>query len=131
MNNPTAENPAILEKWLQKRRSRDDREKEEMNMQVEAEEHAVHEEMEEKNETSEAVTEKEKQARVRSVFSLVRSQIRAQTGLDGQRMGILDVVNQITKELEKNKKEQEEPVPTAEISSSEDNAVQKETAESK
>lgn len=131
MNEQTAENPAILEKWLQKRRSRDDKEKEEINMQVEAD--AVHEEMEEKIETAEAVTEKEKQARVHSVFSLVRSQIRAQAGLDGQRMGMLDVVNQLTKELEKNKKEQEEPAPTVEISSSEENAedqvAQKETIE--
>lgn len=129
MNKETAENRAILEKWLQKRRSRDDGEKEEINMQVEAEEHAVHEEIEEKNETAEAVPEKEKKARVHSVFSLVRSQIRTQAGLDGQRMGILDVVNQITKELEKNKKEQEESAPTVEISSSEENAAQKETEE--
>ncbi len=46
---------------------------------------------------------------------------------------MLDVVNQLTKELEKNKKEQEEPAPTVEISSSEENAVdqaaQKETVE--
>ncbi len=131
MNEQTAANPAILEKWLQKRRSRDDKEKGEINMQVEAD--AVHEEMEEKIETAEAVTEKEKQARVHSVFSLVRSQIRTQAGLDGQRMGMLDVVNQLTKELEKNKKEQEEPVPTVEISSSEENSVdqaaQKDTVE--
>ncbi len=131
MDEQTAENPAILEKWLQKRRSRDDKENGEINMQVEAD--AVQEEMEEKIETAEAVTEKEKQARVHSVFSLVRSQIRTQAGLDGQRMGMLDVVNQLTKELEKNKKEQEEPVPTVEISSSEENSVdqaaQKDTVE--
>ncbi|XDV48817.1 hypothetical protein PO909_018180 [Leuciscus waleckii] len=133
MNEQTAENPAIVQKWLQKRRSRDDREKEETNMQVEAEEHdpAVHEEMEEKNEAAEAVTGKEKEARIHSVFSLVRSQIRTQAGLD-QRMGIMDVVNQI-KELEKSKKEHDEPTHTVEISSSEENAadqaVQKETVE--
>lgn len=103
-------------------------------MQVEAEEHdpAVHEEMEEKNEAAEAVTDKEKQARIHSVFSLVRSQIRTQAGVDGQRMGIMDVVNQI-KELEKSKKEHDESTPTVEISSSEENAadqaVQKETVE--
>lgn len=103
-------------------------------MQVEAEEHdpAVHEEMEEKNEAAEAVTGKEKEARIHSVFSLVRSQIRTQAGLDGQRMGIMDVVNQI-KELEKSKKEHDEPSHTVEISSSEENAVdqavQKETVE--
>lgn len=101
-------------------------------MQVEAEELDVHEEMVEKNEAAEVVTDKEKQSRVHSVFSLVRSQIKTQAGLDGQRMGILDVVNQI-KELEKNKKEHDEPTPTVEISSSEENAadqaVQEETVE--
>lgn len=122
MNEQTAENPAILQKWLQKTRSRDDKEKEEINMQVEAEEHDVHEEMVEKIEAAEVIRDKEKQARVHSVFSMVRSQIRTQAGLDGQRMGILDVVNQI-KELEKNKKERDEPTPTVEISSTEENAV--------
>lgn len=101
-------------------------------MQVEAEELDVHEEMVEKNGAAEVVTDKEMQSRVHSVFSLVRSQIRTQAGLDGQRMGILDVVNQI-KELEKNKKEHDEPTPTVEISSSEENtadqAVQEETVE--
>ncbi len=89
--------------------------------------------MEEKIETAEAVTEKESRLESIQSFSLVRSQIRAQASLDGQRMGMLDVVNQLTKELEKNKKEQEEPAPTVEISSSEENAVdqaaQKETVE--
>ncbi|XP_073766590.1 uncharacterized protein [Danio rerio] len=114
MNEQTTENPAILKKWLQKTRSRDDKEKEEINMQVEAEE----QEIEEKNEEA---ARKEKQARVHSVFSLVRSQIRTQAGLDGQRVGIMDVVKQITKELEKNKKEQDESTPAVEISAPEQN----------
>lgn len=114
MNEQTTENPAILKKWLQKTRSKDDKEKEEVNMQVEAEEQKI----EKKNEEA---ARKEKQARVHSVFSLVRSQIRTQACLDGQHVGIMDVVKQITKELEKNKKEQDEPTPVVEISSPEEN----------
>lgn len=113
MNEPT-ENPAVLQKWLLKRKSKEERE-----------EITLHDENgcstvppEENNKESEQVQEaadKEKQARVQSVFSMVRSQIRMQAGLECQRVGILDVINQV-KELESSKRQQEEP--TVQISPS-------------
>ncbi|KAI7797659.1 hypothetical protein IRJ41_019543, partial [Triplophysa rosa] len=138
--NESMENPAILQKWLLKRKSREEREREEIPShdengcstvppQDEAEEDKESKQVDEVN-----VAVKEEQARIQSIFSLVRSQIRTQAGLECQRMGILDVINQV-KELESRKREQGEPAPTVKITPSEEETLnqgsQRETAEEK
>ncbi|KAA0713864.1 hypothetical protein E1301_Tti010035 [Triplophysa tibetana] len=138
--NESMENPAVLQKWLLKRKSREEQEKEEIPSddengcstvppQDEAEEDKESKPLDKVN-----VAYKEKQPRIQSVFTLVRSQIRTQAGLECQRVGILDVINQV-KELENSKREQGEPAPTVKVTPSEEEtlnqASQRETAEEK
>ncbi|KAK1786632.1 hypothetical protein P4O66_003069 [Electrophorus voltai] len=61
--------------------------------------------------------DKGKPARVQSVFSLVRSQIRAQTGLESRRSGMLQLVQRVTRQLDRSKAEQAGSVPDPEATS--------------
>ncbi|KAG9270497.1 hypothetical protein AMEX_G15451 [Astyanax mexicanus] len=61
-----------------------------------------------------------KPAKVQSVFSLVRSQIRAQSGLDGRRSGMLQLVHRVTRQLERSKGDYCGTVPSLEITSGEE-----------
>lgn len=136
--NESMENPAVLQKWLLKRKSREEQEREEIPShdengcstvppQDEAEEDKESKPVDEVN-----VADKEKQPRIQSVFTLVRNQIRTQAVLESERVGILDVINQV-KELEKSKREQVEPAPTVKVTPFEEETLnqarQRETAE--
>ncbi|XP_036435601.1 uncharacterized protein LOC118814040 [Colossoma macropomum] len=61
-----------------------------------------------------------KQAKVHSVFSLVRSQIRAQTSLDTRRTGMLQLVQRVTRQLDRSKGDAGEPVTGHEVASAEE-----------
>lgn len=134
MNEQPIENPAVLQKWLLKTRSKDEREKQDVRAEHNCSIVPPQDDVEENDKESKQVrdvnvADKEKQARVQSVFSMVRSQIRTQAGLDGQRMGILDVINQV-KKLEASKRDQGEHAPTVKFTQSvEETLDQRETAE--
>ncbi|KAI4903860.1 hypothetical protein NFI96_018653 [Prochilodus magdalenae] len=58
-----------------------------------------------------------KQAKAQSVFSRVRSQIRAQTGLDTRQTGMLQLVQRVTRQLDRSKGDSCEPVSGLEVNS--------------
>lgn len=69
-----------------------------------------HEQIQEDNEESaecQVPASKNKPGRVQSVFCLVRDQIRGQPGREGSRTGMLQLVQQVTRQLDRTKVEQE------------------------